>query len=176
MPLVSSSGSLISDFPIMKTIVIMPALGKLPLQCLHRLKLPTRRLGSGGGFSAVHTRASQWCLQISSTPPQQHKRFCSLPSLISARPKWQGPLREILISELYRSQAFMCRFVNAFLVLYLGITAFPKSGLTVLSGDSWQEGPMHCSLCISRLVSPKSNPWLLLRTRFPFLTSQLIHL
>lgn len=162
VPLASSSGSLISDFPMMK--IIMLTLEKLPLQCSQRLKLPTCRLGSGGGFSAVHTLVSPNILNTTSDSGAQHKCFYSLASLVSTRPKGQSPSVEtILISELYRSRAFMCRFANAFLVLYLGITAFPKSGLTVLSqfspGDSRQEGPLRCSL---------SADWFLIRVTCDF--------
>lgn len=165
VPLASSSGSRISDFPIMKTIAIMPTLEKLSLQCLHRLKLPTCRLGSGGGFSAVHTQASQLCLQISSTPPQQHKRFCSLASLISARPKWQGPLSEILISRVLQVPSFdvqickclSCSLLGNHCISQVWVNCFVSVFSFIMSGDSWQEGPMHCSLCISRLVFRKSN-------------------
>lgn len=114
------------------------------------------------GFAVV----SPNILNITSDSGAQHKCFYSLASLVSTRPKGQGPLsgnnphlRALQVPSFYVQicKCLSCSLLGNHCISQVWVNCFVLVFSFITSGDSRQEGPLRCSLWINRLVSHKSN-------------------
>lgn len=112
------------------------------------------------GFAVV----SPNILNTTSNSGAQHKRFYSLASLVSARPKWQGPLSEnnphigaLQVPSFYVQicKCLSCSLLGNHCISQVWVNCFVSVFSFITSADSRLEGLLHCSLPISRLTSEK---------------------